>query len=200
MGDGDQWPELIFSALKHSTPFILVARDVLNLLEGDEWVNLRRSLRLLQDSSISVVAGASRDSYFCFCHNTCNIQLKMMTRFRELGPEGARNRDHATLFIYHTSISQLVSPSRNSTGHWRANCYQSDVHNFNLFLKPGYERSECDCMRCDVAANAPFVIRASALSDHVPLTSSSSSSLESAEGMFTKLFLGLKYAGYTVCK
>ena len=83
-------------------------------------------------------------------------------------------------------------PSRNSTGHWRANCYQADVYNFNLLLKPGYAKSECDCMRCDVIGNAPFVIRASALRD-VPLTS-----LESAEGMFTKLFLDLKHAGYTV--
>ena len=52
---------MLASALREATPFILVARDVVNLLEGDEWVNLRRSLRLLQDASISVVAGASRE-------------------------------------------------------------------------------------------------------------------------------------------
>ena len=70
LGDGDRWTELLASALRGSTPFILVARDVVNLLEGDEWVNLRRSLRLLQDASISVVAGASREGtlhiYICF--------------------------------------------------------------------------------------------------------------------------------------
>ena len=49
-------------------------------------------------------------------------------------------------------------------------------------------------MRCDVVGNAPFVIRASVLSEVLPLASS----MESAEGMFTKLFLDLKYAGHTV--
>ena len=61
---------MLASALRGSTPFILVARDVVNLLEGDEWINLQRSLRLLQDASISVVAGASREGtlhfYICF--------------------------------------------------------------------------------------------------------------------------------------
>ena len=50
-------------------------------------------------------------------------------------------------------------------------------------------------MRCDVVGNAPFVIRASALSE-IPLLTS----LDSAEGMFAKLFLDLKYAGYTVSR
>ena len=64
LGDGEQWAELLGAALSRSAPFVLVARDVADFLGGDEWVNLRRSLRLLQDNSVAVVAGASRDPYF----------------------------------------------------------------------------------------------------------------------------------------
>ena len=91
----------------------------------------------------------------------------------------------------------ITSPSRNASGHWRANCYQADVYNFNLLLKPGYAASECDCMRCDVVGNAPFVIRASALAD---VSLSAAAALGSAEGFFTSMFLDLDNAGYTVSR
>ena len=68
---------------------------------------------------------------------------------------------HATSALSRCNLPNhhLFYSSRNSTGHWRANCRQADISNFNLLLRPGYARSECDCMRCDVVGNAPFVIR-----------------------------------------
>jgi hypothetical protein len=52
------WSRLIISAAAVSTPFVLVARDIEEL---NEFSNIKRSMRLLQDPTVGALAGATRN-------------------------------------------------------------------------------------------------------------------------------------------
>ena len=56
-------------------------------------------------------------------------------------------------------IHLVSGATQNVSGHWKANCLQSNIINYNLYLKPGYEHSSCDCMICHVSDNAPIMIK-----------------------------------------
>ncbi len=69
------------------------------------------------------------------------------------------------------------------------------MRNFNLYLKPGYGRSECDCMLCDVVGNSAFMIRTDVIRE-VPLRVEHG--ITSAEAMFVSWLLDMKIAGFQV--
>ena len=76
--------------------------------------------------------------------------------------------------------------TKNMTGHWKSHCYQANIRAYNLILTPGYSRSTCDCMICNILWDnfGPFMSRKEDLlkldSNFVPWV------------MFTNFFMQLK--------
>ena len=85
-------------------------------------------------------------------------------------------------------IGVVSGATRNITGHWKTNCLQSHIVNYNLYMKPGYEHSSCDCMECAVSDTSPFVTKIQVL-EKIPLNTS----LEE-DSMFVDWFLRLQGA------
>jgi hypothetical protein len=64
--------------------------------------------------------------------------------------------------IYMISASEVIGVAggayRNSTGHWKVGCYQTDIRNYYLRITEGYKYSVHGCMFCD-HLEGPFVAR-----------------------------------------
>jgi len=131
------WSEGIKAA---QTPYLLIGLDLRSL---NNYTNLERSIRLLQDPSIGVISGATR----------------------------------------------------NASGHWRSPCLQAEIANYHLKLRPGYEESPCDCMKCDIAPGGPLLLKSQLLKE-VPFQMEEDLSVEAA---LLSWFLDVRYkSGKTV--
>ncbi|XP_059082520.1 uncharacterized protein LOC131880039 [Tigriopus californicus] len=75
---------------------------------------------------------------------------------------------------------------RNLTGYWTTPCYQAEIHNYQLRVRPGYGSSSCDCMKCDILNGVPFMAKKEVF-HAVPLVPD----LPDTPAMFIQWFLDL---------
>ena len=69
------------------------------------------------------------------------------------------NFERSVRLLQNSDVKVVSGATKNGTGHWKTDCFQSEIVNYNLYIKPGYEESVCDCMICSVSAGAPFLTR-----------------------------------------
>ena len=75
------------------------------------------------------------------------------------------NLERSLRLLQDPRIGVVSGATRNLTGHWHTDCLQSNIVNYDLYLKPGYEESSCDCMKCAVSDNAPFMTKTEIFTD-----------------------------------
>ena len=75
------------------------------------------------------------------------------------GLQNSINFERSLRLLQDPRISVVSGATKNLTGHWHTDCLQSKVVNYYLYIKPGYERSDCDCMICNIVDRAPFMTR-----------------------------------------
>lgn len=82
---------------------------------------------------------------------------------------------------------------RNLTGYWTTPCFQADIQNYLLQIRPGYESSFCDCMKCDILNGAPFIVKKEVFQS-VPFNTD----LPNTPALFTHWFLEVSKSKWSV--
>jgi hypothetical protein len=107
-------------------------------------------------------------------------------------PPNWSNLERLARLIGDKSTGVVSGATRNTTGHWRSHCWQTNMGFYNLVLTPGYISSYCDCMKCSIFWDnfGPFMATKTDLEDHLDAASFSSTQM-----MFADFFLKINHIG-----
>uniref|UniRef100_T1IJR0 Cysteine-rich venom protein n=1 Tax=Strigamia maritima TaxID=126957 RepID=T1IJR0_STRMM len=63
-----------------------------------------------------------------------------------------------SVFSMDPRVKVVGGATRNTSGHWKVGCYQSEMNNYVLEYKEGYQSSKNECMFCDYISS-PFMAK-----------------------------------------